>query len=360
MAACNGAPESVALDTDSLAGVVDLQIGVLDGPAPYVFGRISGIVEDHLGRIFVSDHTANEIRVFSSEGDFQFSIGRAGSGPGELRGPCCLAFAPDGTLWIRDGGNRRYVGYSVTADRAEPRSTLRMAHSDGWHNAPLSFTAEGELVDTGYRISPTGSADLQRFYLRESGLVLRSFPIQEPAPEELGTVVSREQLSTLFFPQPFGPEFLVAYGPDAIWAAAVSSRYHITGYASGVVIWTVTDQTPEGPTLSAEDLVWAQNRIAAYIQNGGGARADYPQVPDRKPPLAALMFDQVGRLWVSFNTPAPEHARANVYDRTGGLVGERTWPREVNLAFPAWLGADHAVGIATDTLGVQRIARVVW
>jgi hypothetical protein len=201
---------------------------------------------------------------------------------------------------------------------------------------------------------------LQRFYLGESGAVLRSVGIQEPAPEELGTVVKAAPLNTLFFPQPFGPELLIGYGPDATWATAVSSRFDITGYAAGSVVWTVSSQAPVGPTLSPEDQAWAHDRIASYLEIGGGVRSDYPPVPDRKPPLAALNFDEAGRMWVIFNTAGDEPARASLYDRLGSPVGVRTWPRAVDLSYPAWLAADYALGIVKDTLGVQRVARVAW
>ena len=42
----------------------------------------------------------------------------------------------------------------------------------------------------------------------------------------------------------------------------------------------------------------------------------------------------------------------------GELVGERTWPHDVSLAFPAWIGQDRALGLATDTLGVQQVVRI--
>jgi hypothetical protein len=188
---------------------------------------------------------------------------------------------------------------------------------------------------------------------------MRSIGIDEPAPAELGTIVKTAQASIFFFPQPFGPEFLIAYGPDATWATAVSSRFDVTGYAAGSVIWTVADQTPEGPVLSTADVAWAESRIESYVRRGGGARSDYPPIPDRRPPLAALNFDQAGRLWVLFSASENAPARATLYD-DGEAVGQRTWPRNVDLSYPAWLASDHAIGVATDTLGVQRIARVTW
>lgn len=359
LSACEGQGEASAnAMVEALSGVVDLRIGVLDGPAPYVFGRVAGIVEGPLGRIFVADQLVHEIRVFDTDGAFLFSIGREGQGPGEVTGPCCLSFAPDGTLWVRDGGNTRYVGFKITEHNAEPIATVRMAHSDGWLYAPLLFTADNGFIDIGHRFDPrVGGEELVRFSLRDDGDVVRSEVIQEPSPQVLGTVVRQDRLNRLYFPQPFGPRFLVAYGPGGMRASAVSSRLLVSGYSADGAAWSIAGDAAPGPVLSPEELARAQERIDGYVQRGGGVRSDYPSVPERKTPLSGLMFDREGQLWVAFASAPAVPARANVYN-LGELVGERTWPHDVSLAFPAWIGPDHALGIATDTLGVQQVVRI--
>lgn len=359
LAACQGpASSSSEAAPESLVGIVDLEIGLLDGPDAYVFGQVSGVVEDAAGRIFVADYSANEIRAFDAEGVFLFSVGREGQGPGELRGPCCLTLSPEGELWVRDGGNRRYVGYRLLDDRAEPFATLKMAHSDGWYYAPLSFAPGGGFMDTGYRYSPEGVPELQRFHLDSSGNVLRTESINEPTSAELGTVEKGDRRTRLYFPQPYGPRSLVAFGPDGMWATAVSSHFSITVHEAGGTTRTITGDAAEGPPLSTEERASAERRIESYVRTGGGAPSDYPEIPSRKPPLASLMFDRAGQLWASFNTAESLPARAVVYDREAGVVGERTWPRHVNLAFPGWIGRSHALGITSDSLGVQQVVRV--
>lgn len=62
-----------------------LRIGQREGEEPYELGRISGLVLLARGRIAVSDHLANEIRVFDSAGRHVRTLGREGEGPGEFR-----------------------------------------------------------------------------------------------------------------------------------------------------------------------------------------------------------------------------------------------------------------------------------
>jgi hypothetical protein len=109
----------------------ELEIGVLEGPAEYQFGRITGLAMDSLGRIFVVDALANEVRVFTAAGEYAFAIGREGAGPGELQSPCSPAFDHAGYLWIRDASNGRYNSYEVRDTIARFRTTLRMPHGAG-------------------------------------------------------------------------------------------------------------------------------------------------------------------------------------------------------------------------------------
>lgn len=357
--ACRAQPDApVAIEAVTLLGTVDLSVGTLDGAPETSFGRVSGVAEDALGRIFVADFTAHQVRVFSSTGAFLFSIGRKGGGPGELNGPCCLSFAPDGSLWVRDGGNARYVGFHVSDGSGEAVATLNMSHPDVWYSAALGFASDSSRIDVGSRPSPSGNAELVRFFVRDGEGVSRMEVVPQPAPEELGTVVKGEGFRRLFFPQPYGARFLTAFGPDGSWATAMSSRPTVESHPPLADGWSVAQDLLETPVLSSEEVAYAESTLDSYQRLGGGPRSDYPSVPDRKPPLASLMFDRDGLLWVASNTPESQPAHADVYDREGQLVGARSWPRDVDLAFPAWIGRDHALGISTDSLGVQRVVRV--
>ena len=91
-----GGTERSPGDVPTFHGTVDLEFGEIEGEDPYLFTRIESIVEDTRGRLLVADLQSHEVRVFGSEGDFQFRFGGQGEGPGELTQPCCLAFGPEG------------------------------------------------------------------------------------------------------------------------------------------------------------------------------------------------------------------------------------------------------------------------
>lgn len=362
-AGCGGgtAHGGAAPDVPELVGRVDLSIGQLSGSEEYTFGRVSGVAEGPAGDIYVSDGQANTIRVFDAHGVFVRSIGREGQGPGEMEGPCCIAFGPEHLLWARDGGNRRYDSYAVGGDSAKPVGSVRMVHFDGAFYAPITFMPGGDLVDVGHDTGKDGKIGLWRFVVTRDGREESKMLVPEPTAEALGTVVKQQPvrggMAQYYFPQPYGPESLVAQGPDGRWATAVSSQYLITLHYDTTAI-EIRGTIDKGPALSPRERERAAQQLQEYVKRGGGGPSNYPSIPGRKPPLANMFFDVTGRLWVQLSVPADSARRADLYDAEGALIGRRTWPAHVSLRFPAWVGADQALGITTDSLGVQRVVRL--
>lgn len=127
-AACGGEVSDVTAAPPVVEARVDLTIGSADGADAYIFGRVSGIALGPNGHIYVADAQANAVREFDADGQFVRSVARAGAGPGEVRGPCCLAVDGTGTLWLRDTGNARYNAYDLSGARPTYRELRRMSH----------------------------------------------------------------------------------------------------------------------------------------------------------------------------------------------------------------------------------------
>ncbi len=85
-----------------------LRIGEAAGDADYQFGQIAGIGVTSDGRILVLDQQAQRVQVYGPDGVYQSSIGRPGSGPGELGPAASALFVGRGdTILIPDLGNQR-------------------------------------------------------------------------------------------------------------------------------------------------------------------------------------------------------------------------------------------------------------
>lgn len=351
-------------DAPVRTGEPDLVLGVLDGPGEFVFGRISGVAMDPAGRLFVADAQAAHIRVFTPDGDFAFTIGRSGGGPGEFLNPCCITFDPAGRLWVRDNGNARYQEFVVRDDGARATSTLRFSHGDANRWAPVTFDHEGRLIDIGYRTGQSGERSLGRMHLDSVASVAEVTEIAEPSPQDIGQYSVTRTTSSgrvrAYVYQPFGPAHLVAHGPRGQWADALSSDYSIR--------WRLPDGSERvleqagevGPELTAEERDRAAEAIERDLERLELSRAALPYgIPDRKPPLRGLTFDRLGRLWVERGTPGDAaERRADIYSPDGTLVERRVWPAHVTLNAFSWIEDDLAVGTTRDSLGVGRVVRL--
>jgi hypothetical protein len=362
-----GRERAVQPDTSAplLIATPDLEIGLADGPDEYLFGRVFGLAFDTLGRIFVADAQADEIRVFGSDGRFLFRIGRRGAGPGELEGPCCLSFDRQGRLWVRDTGNSRYNAYALGDGGAEYVTSRRMAHGAAGYGVAPTFSAASELIDVGHVPGEVaGELQLTRFFVDSASLVVRKQVIEAPPPDSLGQThfTRRTDRGTVTFwiHQPFGPSHLVAHSPLGGWAEAVSSRYAIAWHGPVETFEHQITRAAQGPKLSAAEREWGQRYLEDSARRWKVSPRDLPfGVPDRKPPLRALRFDSTGRLWAFLSVPDDSAKRADIYDRDGTLAVTVEWPSEIDLQ-SGYLGPDAALGMVTDSLGVQRVVRLTF
>ena len=64
------------------------------------FGVINRVVTDKDGNIYLLDSQLNEVKVYSTDGEYLNTLGREGEGPGEFRRPVDMFFLPDGNLGV--------------------------------------------------------------------------------------------------------------------------------------------------------------------------------------------------------------------------------------------------------------------
>ena len=87
--------------------VEDLRIGTINVEGPQNFGQIASLTVDDIGRLWVLERQASELRLFSPSGEHVRTVGREGSGPGEFNQPVRVDVGPGGRLWVMDPQNAR-------------------------------------------------------------------------------------------------------------------------------------------------------------------------------------------------------------------------------------------------------------
>jgi len=86
-------------------GVQDLELEELwriggEDDEDVLLGIISRVLIDDQNNIYLLDGQLSQVQVFSADGEYLNTIGRAGSGPGEITNPGDFVFMPDGTLGL--------------------------------------------------------------------------------------------------------------------------------------------------------------------------------------------------------------------------------------------------------------------
>jgi len=102
----------------------ELSIGETEGREEYMFNRIAIDVDDD-GNLYILDNIAIEIRVFDKHGNYLYSIGQKGQGPGEIQRPSLPPFqiTPQNEILVSDPPTRRIIFYSLQGDYLRQIST---------------------------------------------------------------------------------------------------------------------------------------------------------------------------------------------------------------------------------------------
>jgi len=102
----------------------ELSIGEKEGREKYMFNRIAIDVDDD-GYLYILDNIAIEIRVFDKDGNYLYSIGQKGQGPGEMQRPSLPPFqiTPQNEILVSDPPTRRIIFYSLKGDYLRQIST---------------------------------------------------------------------------------------------------------------------------------------------------------------------------------------------------------------------------------------------
>jgi len=102
----------------------ELSIGEKEGGEQYMFNRIVIDVDDD-GNLYILDNIAIEIRVFDKYGNYLYSIGQKGQGPGEMQRPSLPPFqiTPQNEILVSDPPTRRIIFYSLQGDYLRQIST---------------------------------------------------------------------------------------------------------------------------------------------------------------------------------------------------------------------------------------------
>jgi len=339
----------------------ELRIGAVGGDPNYVFGAIGGIGVDSRDRIFVLDSQAQHIRVYSSEGVYQQTIGRQGDGPGEFRFPTAPLIGPGDTILVPDeiGRFARFTpdGSSAGGIRRNPQE-----------GAPIAFrTTPSGLIAEQIRLrvagAPTG----------EDALVLLA--TDGGVADTLWTLPSDELLTYGRY-QIYFPRRCWDISADTVLLLGDSEDYRIRLFSDGRLERIVV-QPFDKRMVTDRDKEAVNNFLRAAFRSPERSAEDLEQLLSRydysgpRPAFQAVFAGPRNTIWVQhwqapselsgeeFETFDPRQdfgiPEWDIFDSAGRFLGIVRTPRGFT---PSVFRSDKIYGIWHDELEVGYVLRL--
>ena len=343
--------------------VESLRIGRRDGGGPDAFGQVGAIVEDALGRMWVVDAQANEVRVFDRAGAFVRSVGREGEGPGEFMSIGPAFSGPDGQIWIEDIELARFEVFDTAGTRiAGRRSTIRLR--GGWRH----WTADGRFLAADVETRPDGHDHpfIKIHRLGDHG-TLEVTGIAEPpgTPEP-----APSQIVVFEYPEGYRIEQLLPFVPITDFANGRNGDWWLLCGLCGRRSYDLLRLNEDGDTLLTirrrydpvvipEDVRHDALSSLERYQEGATVtpRLSLDLIPGEYPPFQGFMAAPDGVLWL----PAPTAAGRSgfdVFSADGRYLGQP----EVRSSLAGMrfytIAGNSIYAVAYDELGINQVVRL--
>jgi hypothetical protein len=331
----------------------DLEIGTATDTGPELFGDVWDFEVGESGQIFVLDAQAFEVRAFDVAGEYLWSVGRSGGGPGEFQFPAGLARAPDGRLWVPDPGNARYTVFDTA----------------GTYVASIPRRITGIMIPWQGGVDTAGRPfDYARVAGRAALLRYRSAPIANRLPAPLDTLplpaFDNHQLLlrdangavTASVRVPFTPVMVRYVDPrDYLWYGVNGEYRIIQGTFAGDTVRIIEHDFEPLPVRPEE--VDSVLEVAREALNAGG-RLDGPPSPGQKPAYHWFTVDDRGFLWVYPYVASDEAGRAlDVFDPKGRYLGRVHAGFQFDPGFLPIIRGSMLYTVRRDEMDVEYIVR---
>jgi hypothetical protein len=290
-----------------------------------LFSQVTGIGVDSRGRIYAGDWFTARVVVLDSTGAVLRMVGRRGLGPGEFRSIRGVQVLPGDSLLVYDPNAMRLSVFAPDSGRAAYVTTLPGPEPHFISRTPAN-DAHLALMRPPFTTVDSARHDVLRLLNLDGtprGEPLRQFPSRSFLRVQQGGGFS-------VMPNPFGHEGLFVLAPDGTLHYAWNGRLEVES--------TDLRGRRTGGFAVAYDPPQVTSADAASVFNGmpePAVRMFRPaledSLPERWPPLAALLADERGRVWAALHGPAGEPREWAVFQPDGRYLGSAFLPRHAEV-----------------------------
>lgn len=349
----------------------EFRIGETEGRPEYQFGQIGTIAVGSDGSLYVIDAQAQQVKVFTSDGTFDRTIGRPGAGPGEIGAGAAFVLVGAGdTVFVPDLTNRRINRY---APDGTPLGSAPIAIEKG---LPMLFqsTQSGQILAQ-----------------------IRSLSLPDrPAPDTLDRIVLLTSAGTVgdtllefrsggTLNLGGGTPEINLYAPEPAWDATddlriaygVNDVYRVGIYGTDGELQRVIAKPFERQPVSENDREAIMNALTRAWTDAGVPPSLLPQLRsfvhfgEFIPAFSSLQVGPGGTLWVQHIQSAanltPEELEQfnvqedlgapdwDVFDAEGRFLGVVTMPPQFQ---PRTFHGDRIVGVWRNELDVPFVMQL--
>ena len=348
-----------------------LSIGIADGEPEYMFGRIDDIGALSNGTIVVADGMAQQLRLFTPDGQWKLTVGQPGEGPGEFgwRGLHVLV-GPGDTLLVLDEQNQR--ANLIGSDGAWLDSWPAYGVENGWLDGAWDYSRTGRIVSHRYQFPGMESDEAYT----------HDFVVVRHLDGLMGDTVGRV-LAGQTEQVPEGRRETVLYAgeptaslcPDNSLITGRQDQYEIRRFGpTGNLEQVVRLDRRNAPITASDQTRLLQHFREAYMQTGFGTAwvedlLSGVHFTETYPAFARLSCGPGGSIWVQpwrsvssladdelpegmIGSESEVSARFDVFDRKGRYLGVIPLPTSFR---PYRFHGEYLYGRWRDSLNVEYV-----
>jgi len=342
-----------------------LRIGTLEGEAAYQFGAIASLAVDDHGRLYALDQQAREVRVFDEGGRHVETLGRPGSGPGELGMALPFVFVRRDSVLVVDAMNQRVTIF---------------AGGDDATSFPLDFT---KGIPTAWSKDPSDRLIVQLRGMGMPGMAAHEggdpivFIDEQGALGDTVLLLPRGESFDMTGGVPrmriFAPEPVWSMGEDGRIVSGKNSGYRLEVRDPDGTLRRVITRAFETQPITEGEQTRLRATLRSFMESQGAPPAavsqliDQMQFADSYPAFATLVAGPWGTTWVqrvrsvesldpgTFGPEALGSPDWDVFDEDGRYLGAVRTPDGFR---PLVVRGDHLYGVGVDDMEVPVVLKL--